>query len=184
MSLIYGLEPLFMLLLYLIARLPAANKHLLPSMCERCLVDMEDGMDSPSNCESTALVIPCHKTDLVAFFNVLKGAFKHFAPHQIFIVENGNTSCPPNRELQDFCRRIDPQINYIWSPIASKNLAQYTGSLVAHSYDYIMTTDDDVVLPWNYRSPTEMITEKNTRRFVFRSVPVWPASNRGPEPLP
>jgi cellulose synthase/poly-beta-1,6-N-acetylglucosamine synthase-like glycosyltransferase len=161
MSLIYGLEPLFMILLYLIARLPEANAHVLPTMCVRCLVDLEEGPSTPSNSESTALVIPCHKTDLLAFFNVLKGAFKHFQPEQIFVVENGNSQSPPSSELQDFCRRIDPRIQYIWSPVASKNAAQYVGTLAAHAYDYIMTTDDDVVLPWNYRSPTEEITEEN-----------------------
>ncbi|TLD15034.1 glycosyltransferase family 2 protein [Venturia nashicola] len=54
----------------------------------------------------------------------------------------------------------------MWSPIGSKNAAQLVGALAARDkgYKYIMTVDDDVCIPKNYPTPTEMINDK------FKSV--------------
>lgn len=104
----------------------------------------------------TALVIPCHNSDERAVKIVLESAYKHFRPQDIFIVDNGRTKYPPDN-FRAFIRSQHPDIVYIWSPIGSKNAAQLIGSLAARSYEFIMTVDDDVSIPTNFRAPVHKI---------------------------
>jgi hypothetical protein len=89
---------------------------------------------------------------------VLESAYPHFLPRDIFIVDNGRTKYPPNN-FRGFIRDQHPDIVYIWSPIGSKNAAQLIGALAATDHDYIMTVDDDVSLPANFRAPIDKIDD-------------------------
>lgn len=131
-----------------------------------------------SNEYRTALVIPCHNSDERAVKIVLESAYKHFRPQDIFIVDNGRTKYPPDN-FRAFIRSQHADIVYIWSPIGSKNAAQLIGALAARSYEFIMTVDDDVSIPTNFRAPVDKINHL-TKGVAF---PLRAIDARGQCPL-
>ncbi|RDL32594.1 uncharacterized protein BP5553_09050 [Venustampulla echinocandica] len=154
---VIGLEPLMISIVLLVARVAKleSGSGALPSG------PGTDEEDDPSILEKitdhrTALVIPCHNSDREAMKKVLKSAYPHFRPQDIFIVDNGRTKYPPD-DFRDFMRQQHPDIVYIWSPIGSKNAAQLVGALAAKDYEFIMTVDDDVSIPANFRAPIDKI---------------------------
>ncbi|KAF2633588.1 glycosyltransferase family 2 protein [Macroventuria anomochaeta] len=109
--------------------------------------------------QRTALVIPCHNSDHEAFQRVMESAFVHFHPSSIFIIDNARTMHPKNNIFRNFVRSLHPEINYIWSPIGSKNAAQLVGAVAAKNYEFIFTVDDDVCIPANFRAPVDKIND-------------------------
>jgi hypothetical protein len=109
---------------------------------------------------------------------VLDAALQHFQGEQIFIVDNGNEEKPPTN-TQEIVHNRDPQINYMWLPVGSKNAAQFAGSMAASRYDNIMTIDDDVTLPENFFAPTSRIND-SVKAVAF---PVQGIDHKGKRPL-
>jgi cellulose synthase/poly-beta-1,6-N-acetylglucosamine synthase-like glycosyltransferase len=151
------LEPTINLILILIARVPSLKPEAFPPL-NAFPGDLEKNLQSALEITEfrTALVIPCHNSDEVAIKRVLESAYSHFRPQDIFIVDNGNTKYPPDN-FRQFIRQQHPDIVYIWSPIGSKNSAQLVGALAAKDYEFIMTIDDDVSIPINFRPPIDKI---------------------------
>lgn len=129
---------------------------------------------------NTALVLPCHKSDTDTLRRVFESACRTaFRPRDIFVVDNAGQWHPDNLEFRDWVKRQHPDINYMWSPIGSKNAAQLVGSMAAKGYKYILTTDDDVCLPDNYRHPIHLLNE-STRAVAF---PLTATDAKGDNPL-
>ena len=164
---VIGLEPLMFLIILAASTLPAKDQ---PADIEKKRIAKMAGKDKLKDVENppvdvleelheAALVLPCHNSDRDALKRVFESAYPYFRPQDIFVVDNGRTRHPANMSFRDWVKAEHPDIHYIWSPIGSKNAAQLVGALAAHHYRYILTTDDDVSLPPNYRHPIHLINE-------------------------
>ncbi|KAH7267746.1 uncharacterized protein BKA55DRAFT_590077 [Fusarium redolens] len=161
------LEPLMFLIILSIARVPPYNPpkaH--PSQVvqgivnEKCPGGLERGVAvTTTGAWETAFVIPCHNSDRDALRKVIESAYPHFRPQDIFIIDNGRSRYPQDLSFRHWLKNLHPDLVYIWSPIGSKNAAQLVGSLAAKNYKYILTTDDDVSLPENYRHPIHLMND-------------------------
>lgn len=120
----------------------------------------------------TAMVFPCHDTDFRVMKTTIDSCLPHFRPQDIFIVDNGRSKYPthPEGNFRAYIRSLHPEINYMWSPIGSKNAAQFVGALAAREkgYKYVMTADDDVCMPKNFTAPTDLLDET----FVAVAYPI------------
>ncbi|KAM0543949.1 hypothetical protein ACHAPJ_012044 [Fusarium lateritium] len=163
------LEPLMFLIIMSIARVPPYNPpKTSPSQAVQEIVnekspgDLERGVVVTTTIEAwdTAFVIPCHNSDREALRKVIESAYPHFRPQDIFVIDNGRSRYPKDLSFRYWLKSLHPDLVYIWSPIGSKNAAQLVGSLAAKNYKYILTTDDDVSLPDNYRHPTHLMNEQ------------------------
>ncbi|KAJ1022349.1 hypothetical protein NDA13_005259 [Ustilago tritici] len=127
-------------------------------------IDM-DTFTHPSLTCSTALIIPCHNADVEVLKAVLFAALVHFEPWQIFIVDNGNSPLPP-RDMESSFRSqpMFSRVNYIWLRVGNKNIAQFVGAKAAAvlNLDYVLTIDDDVIVPANFAAPMHIISETVT----------------------
>lgn len=163
------LEPLMITLILLLGRIPDLPIDYAEPAAEQVNVDVEKRETYASSPDMdknvTALVIPCHNSDHEALEKVLKSAYPHFSPRDIFIVDNGRSKYPTG-DLRSFVREQHPEINYIWSPIGSKNAAQLVGALAARNHQFIMTVDDDVSIPANFRAPLDKIDDR-TKGVAF-----------------
>lgn len=156
---VIGLEPLMITFILLVARISdLSSEDAAPSNDAAC-ADSEARMSAAEKVADhrTALVIPCHNSDEEAMKRVLESAYPHFRPKDIFVVDNGRSKYPKNDDFRQFIRRQHPDIVYIWSPIGSKNAAQLVGALAAKDYEFIMTVDDDVSIPANFRPPIDKV---------------------------
>jgi hypothetical protein len=159
-------EPLVIMIILLVAKIPDIPKAEIDMIMNWKDADVEAGTSverkEPEGPFETALIIPCHNTDEAAMKTTLDSAFPKFRPQDIFIVDNGRSRYPkhPTCNFRAYIKSIHPDIVYIWSPIGSKNVAQFVGALAAKDYKYIMTVDDDVCIPKNFHPPTEMINDK------------------------
>jgi hypothetical protein len=180
-------EPIVTLIVLLMAKLPDISKEQVDLVMRR-EGDIEGAINEkfqvPQGPFETALVIPCHDTDHTAMRTTIDSALPHFRPEDIYIVDNGRSKYPshPDGNFREYIHSIHPDIVYLWSPIGSKNAAQLVGALAARNrgYKYIMTVDDDVCIPKNYISPTEMIDDKfKAVAFPIKAmdaecnVPLW-----------
>lgn len=160
---VIGLEPAMITLMLLVARIPdvpAAEETISAhDDIEAQKQAMDEKPERTDREQRTALVIPCHNSDHEAFQRVMESAFVHFHPSSIFIIDNARTMHPKNNVFRNFVRSLHPEINYIWSPIGSKNAAQLVGAVAAKNFDFIFTVDDDVCIPANFRAPVDKIDD-------------------------
>ncbi|KAJ4355216.1 hypothetical protein N0V95_003111 [Ascochyta clinopodiicola] len=160
---VIALEPAMITLMLLVARIPdvpAAEETISAhDDIEAQKQAMDEKPERTDKEQRTALVIPCHKSDHEAFQRVMESAFVHFHPSSIFIIDNARTMHPENNVFRNFVRSLHPEINYIWSPIGSKNAAQLVGAVAAKNFDFIFTVDDDVCIPANFRAPVHKIDD-------------------------
>lgn len=136
----------------------------------------------PSLTESTALMIPCHNADVEVLKAVLFAALVHFEPWQIIIIDNGNSPQPPtDMEQQIRSQPMFARVNYVWSPIGNKNVAQFVGCKAAGALnlDYVLTIDDDVIIPANFAAPMHIISETTTAVCY----PITAVDHKGDRPL-
>ncbi|KAF2455701.1 hypothetical protein BDY21DRAFT_307189 [Lineolata rhizophorae] len=169
MILVVGLEPTFITVVLLVARVPDKEPETNTTLDEKNFGDLEKSIGYGAKAggdHRTALVIPCHDSDEDAMKKVLESAYPHFRPQDIFIIDNGRSKYPKSDRFRKFIYSQHKDINYIWSPIGSKNAAQLVGALAAKDHEFIMTVDDDVCIPPNYHSPIEKINEK-TKAVAF-----------------
>ncbi|GAC98054.1 hypothetical protein PHSY_005642 [Pseudozyma hubeiensis SY62] len=147
--------------------------------------DVRIAMDSithPSLTESTALIIPCHNADVEVLKAVLFAALVHFEPWQIFVIDNGNTPQPPtDMESSIRSQPMFARVNYIWLPIGNKNIAQFVGAKAAAvlNLDYVLTIDDDVIIPANFAAPMHIISETTTAVCY----PITAVDHKGDRPV-
>ncbi|SNX83955.1 uncharacterized protein MEPE_02663 [Melanopsichium pennsylvanicum] len=136
----------------------------------------------PSHTESTALIIPCHNADVEVLKAVLFAALVHFEPWQIFVVDNGNTPQPPS-DMESAIRSqpMFARVNYIWLPVGNKNIAQFVGAKAAAvlDLDFVLTIDDDVIIPANFAAPMHIISEIVTAVCY----PITAVDHKGDRPL-
>ena len=160
---VIGLEPAMITLMLLVARIPdvpaAEEKISAHDDIEAQKQAMDEKPERSDRDQRTALVIPCHNSDHEAFKRVMDSAFVHFAPSSIFIIDNARTMHPKDNVFRNYVRSLHPDINYVWSPIGSKNAAQLVGAVAAKDFDFIFTVDDDVCIPANFRAPIDKIDD-------------------------
>jgi len=166
---VLGLEPIMITIILIFAKMP----DLEPEQMVAPPVDAEKTMDIEAqagemsdkasvrtyNKHRTALVIPCHNSDHTAMLRVLESAYPHFRPCDIFVIDNSRSMHPKDSVFREFIREQSPEINYIWSPVGSKNYAQLVGAVAAEHHEFIMTVDDDVCIPASFRPPIHKIND-------------------------
>ncbi|KAJ4993098.1 hypothetical protein SVAN01_01450 [Stagonosporopsis vannaccii] len=180
---VVALEPAMITLMLLVARipkLPAAEETISAHNDIEAQKQAINEKPERTDCEQrTALVIPCHNSDHEAFQRVMESAFVHFQPSSIFIIDNARTMHPKNNVFRKFVHSLHPEINYIWSPIGSKNAAQLVGAVAAKKFEFIFTVDDDVCIPATFRAPVDKIDDV-TKGVAF---PLKATNSEGNVPL-
>ncbi|EMC94380.1 glycosyltransferase family 2 protein [Baudoinia panamericana UAMH 10762] len=163
--LVLGLEPIMITIIIIFAKVPDLDTTPISSTDAEKTVDIEarGGVLSEKaaavNDHRTALVIPCHNSDHEAMLRVLESAYPHFRPCDIFVIDNARSMHPKDSTFREFIRSQHEEINYIWSPVGSKNYAQLVGAVAAEQYEFIMTVDDDVCIPASFRPPIHKIND-------------------------
>lgn len=94
----------------------------------------------------TAVLIPCYRSAEV-IERTLEAALKIFPPSHVFVIANGNNPHPLDN-TEEVCRPYG--VNHIWSPIASKLVAQLIGCWAAKGFKNVLLLDDDYALPPNF----------------------------------
>jgi hypothetical protein len=161
---VIGLEPIMITIILLVARvppLPASVGSLFDKASLDAGVEIEKTFSASESQKHhrTALIIPCHNSDHGALAKVIQSALSHFRPRDIFIVDNGRSRYPTSQNFRLFIRSQSSDINYLWSPIGSKNAAQLVGAMAAKDYEFIMTVDDDVSIPATFCPPIDKLDE-------------------------
>jgi cellulose synthase/poly-beta-1,6-N-acetylglucosamine synthase-like glycosyltransferase len=163
--LVLGLEPIMITIILIFAKIPDLDTSDIATTGTEKTSDLEaqgdmssDGMTS-KNDHRTALVIPCHNSDHDAMLRVLASAYPHFRPCDIFIIDNARAMHPKDNAFREFIHSQHEDINYIWSPVGSKNYAQLVGAVAAENHEFIMTVDDDVCIPASFRPPVHKIND-------------------------
>jgi cellulose synthase/poly-beta-1,6-N-acetylglucosamine synthase-like glycosyltransferase len=182
--LVVGLEPIMITIILLVARvppLPAPVGSSFQNSSPNSDVEVEKVISALeiTGDHRTALIIPCHNSDHEALTKVLQSAFPHFRPKDIFVIDNGRSRHPSSPKFRQFIRSQSPDINYIWSPIGSKNAAQLVGAIAAKDYEFIMTVDDDVSIPATFRPPIDKMDDV-TKGCAF---PLKAIDSHGNSPL-
>lgn len=104
------------------------------------------------------LIIPCHNSaDVIE--KTLNSCLVHFKPEQIFVVDNGDSENPTDA-TPEIVKNVDRNINYRWSSVGNKTIAQYIGAKAAKDFKYVMTIDDDVSLPEVFNFATDSLDDK------------------------
>ena len=164
--LVLGLEPIMIVIILTCAKIPDMDSSNTPTTKTEKIPDIEAQSDMlsdevpPTAADNrTALVIPCHDSDHEAIIRVLASAYPHFRPCDIFIVDNARSMHPKDNVFREFIHNQHAEINYIWSPVGSKNYAQLVGAVAAEHHEFIMTVDDDVCIPASFRPPIHKIND-------------------------
>lgn len=164
--LVLGLEPIMIVIILMCAKIPNLDTSDAPTTTttEKPLDieaqgDMLSNEMTRTNDHRTALVIPCHNSDQDAVLRVLASAYPHFRPCDIFIIDNARSMHPKDNAFREFIHAQHEEINYIWSPVGSKNYAQLVGAVAAEHHEFIMTVDDDVCIPASFRPPIHKIND-------------------------
>lgn len=163
--LVLGLEPIMIVIILIFAKIPDLDSSYTPTTNTEKVPDIEAQNNilsdevTPVADHRTALVIPCHNSDHDAVLRVLASAYPHFRPCDIFIVDNARSMHPKDNVFREFIHSQHEEINYIWSPVGSKNYAQLVGAVAAEHHEFIMTVDDDVCIPASFRPPIHKIND-------------------------
>jgi cellulose synthase/poly-beta-1,6-N-acetylglucosamine synthase-like glycosyltransferase len=163
--LVLGLEPIMIVIILMCAKIPNLDTSDPSPMTTEKPLDIEAQGDMLSSeaitttDHRTALVIPCHNSDHDAVLRVLASAYPHFRPCDIFIIDNARSMHPKDNTFREFINAQHEEINYIWSPVGSKNYAQLVGAVAAEHHEFIMTVDDDVCIPASFRPPIHKIND-------------------------
>jgi cellulose synthase/poly-beta-1,6-N-acetylglucosamine synthase-like glycosyltransferase len=161
--LVLGLEPIMIVIILMCAKIPNLDTSDAPPSTTEKPLDIEAQGNVLSNEATTdhrtALVIPCHNSDHDAVLRVLASAYPHFRPCDIFIIDNARSMHPKDNTFREFINAQHEEINYIWSPVGSKNYAQLVGAVAAEHHEFIITVDDDVCIPASFRPPIHKIND-------------------------
>lgn len=176
-------EPLIIMIALPVAKMPDISAEEVHANLD---VESSAAVRQRSAPFETAMVFPCHgeysaprlnaltvlDTDFRVMKTTIDSCLPHFRPQDIFVVDNGKSKYPthPEGNFREYIRSLHPDINYMWSPIGSKNAAQFVGALAAREkgYKYIMTADDDVCMPKNWTPGSDLLDDK----FVAVAYPI------------
>jgi glycosyltransferase involved in cell wall biosynthesis len=180
MGALYSVDIIVQTMVMVTAKYPAAAT-ILPTASSPQTQETQDAYDGgflttdaetdkrAKNAE-VAIIIPTHlSADKIEA--TLRTCLKHVAPHQIIVLDNGNSEHPLDN-TGDIIRNVDWNIHYIWGHIGNKTLAQYFGAIFAKKYKYVFTIDDDMRLPENFSFGLHLLTD-NVKAVCYpiRAVP-------------
>ncbi|KAL0246034.1 hypothetical protein GEMRC1_007250 [Eukaryota sp. GEM-RC1] len=97
---------------------------------------------------NVSLLIPCHRS-ASSISVTLRHALQVFPAKNIFVCDNGN-SVQPLDDTRRVVAEIDGDVNYVWVPEGSKTVAIYQVAQNQVTTDFIVTVDDDVLLPSDF----------------------------------
>lgn len=138
------------------------------------LFPAESDPENLSSVQNTALIIPCYKSaNLIAA--TLKAALKTFPPSHIFVIANGDSPTPLDNTEEV---AASYGVNYIWSPIGSKIVAQFVGCHAAKKFDNVLVIDDDCALPSNFPVVSDRLKGR-VKCVGYAIKSVGPSSSKG-----
>jgi len=121
---------------------------------------------------SVAIIIACHKSNDV-IERTVRAALDHFPPQNIYVADNGNSPVPLD-DTEQIVLEIDPMINYRWSSMGNKTLAQFLSVNTIMERDdikHVMIVDDDTKFPKNFKTYSEEINHVTKGvMFAIRGV--------------
>ncbi len=107
--------------------------------------------------KDVAVVIPTHlAADKIEA--TIRSLLVHVKPHQIFIIDNGNSN-EPQDNTREVVASVSPDINYVWGHRGNKTYAQLIGAFLAKDFKYIYTSDDDMRVPRYFSFGAERIND-------------------------
>ena len=119
-----------------------------------------DENTSTNGFDDIGIIIACHKSNDV-IEKTVRSALKHFLPQNIYVSDNGNNPYPFD-DTEDIVLNIDSSINYRWSSVGNKTLAQFLSVRAMMERDdikYVLIIDDDTKIPENFTSSSEKIDD-------------------------
>jgi len=120
---------------------------------------------------SVAIIIACHKSNDV-IERTVRAALDHFPPQNIYVADNGNSPVPLD-DTEQIVLEIDPMINYRWSSMGNKTLAQFLSVNTIMERDdikHVMIVDDDTKFPKNFKTYSEEIPSGELKRMEVKIV--------------
>lgn len=95
-----------------------------------------------------AVLIACHNSEDV-LVHTIKNLLYTFLPEQIYVADNNNSPEPLNGKTSDLCKETG--VNYNFIPIGNKgNALNKTIDIINPKYKFILTVDDDTLLPEDF----------------------------------
>ena len=112
-----------------------------------------------------AVLIACHNSEDV-LPHTIKNILYTFKPEQIYIADNNNSIEPTNSKTKDICDKY--HANYQYHPIGNKgNALNKTIDVIDKKYKYILTLDDDTLLPPDFSPNNEFFNDKRISSIGF-----------------
>lgn len=112
-----------------------------------------------------AVLITCHNSEDV-IINTIEKALHTFLPEQIYIADNNNSPNPITDTMKNICQ--DYGINYLYFPVGCKgNAIKEALTLIDNKYKYIMTLDDDTLLPEDFNPTFSYFDNERVSSIAF-----------------
>jgi len=112
-----------------------------------------------------AVLIACHNSEDI-LPNTLKNLLYTFLPEQIYIADNNNSPEPMNTNTIDVCNEYN--VNYNYHPIGNKgNALNKTLDVINKKYKYILTLDDDTLLPEDFSPNKDFFDDEKVSSVGF-----------------
>ena len=117
----------------------------------------------------TVAVVICTHNSAGVIEETINAALNHFEPQNIYVADNGFSEEPLDN-TKELVHGISDLINYRWTNIGNKTLAQYLTVRYIHKMDkhikHCLLLDDDVTVPLNLRFPVDQL-EGNTKCMAY-----------------
>lgn len=112
-----------------------------------------------------AVLIACHNSEEVLVHTI--GNLVHtFLPEQIYVADNNNSPEPINTKTLDLCERTG--VNYHYHPIGNKgNALNKTLDVIDSKYEYILTLDDDTLIPEDFSPDKSFFDDERVSSIGF-----------------
>ena len=110
--------------------------------------------------DQICVLIACHNSEDVVG-DTLESALKTFRGEQLYVADNNNSPQPLNDETKKICERYGA--NYLYFPIGNKgNALKCALKIIDPKYKYVLTLDDDTLLPPHFNPNKKYFEEDET----------------------
>jgi len=117
------------------------------------------------NLNKTAILITCHNSEDVIKYTIEQALYT-FLPEQIYIADNNNTEEPVSTDMKDICNQY--KVNYLYFPVGCKgNAIKGSLNIIDNKYQYILTLDDDTLLPTNFNPDFKYFDDEKVSSIGF-----------------
>ncbi|KTD51733.1 Glycosyl transferase family 2 [Legionella quinlivanii] len=174
MAVLYGFEPLLMLVTMAFTKYPdklpeISEKPPEPADVEIQLEEENTQTAIKAHNKKMAVIIVAHNSSL-EIEATLRAYLKIVEPEQIYIIDNGNSEQPTDNTLS-IAKSVSERINYYWHNRGNKTVAQFIGLILAQGdhREFALMSDDDVHPPSNFKF-NESLLENEKFKGIFYPI--------------